>query len=70
MRERLGEGVHKDDAANDQGKPNQCRKVQRLPEPEPSNQGDQDDAETGPNGIRNADGDRAQAECENTKDAV
>ena len=58
----MREGVHKDDAANNQGKANKCRNVQRLPEPEPSNQGDQDDAETGPHGIGNADGDCAKAE--------
>lgn len=57
LRGRLGEHIHDDHTGDDEGHPEDGGEVGFLTVKHPCRQCNQDDAETGPNGVGDADGD-------------
>jgi hypothetical protein len=49
--DRAGEPVDHQHSRNDQGEPDDCRKIERLPKPEEPDQRDEDDTEAAPDRI-------------------
>ncbi len=67
MRHAAGKYINNNDARDNQSHAKQCRAIERLAEPDPADQRDQDDADARPYCVRNTSGHRSQAERQKVK---